>query len=59
MVVREGKGSREHTAVEMGLLGELVVRVAVGVDRAVQLLEGHQGCDEFVVGVQQAAEPLL
>jgi hypothetical protein len=35
----------------MGLRGELVVRVAVGVDGAVQLLKGHQRRDEFVVGV--------
>jgi hypothetical protein len=35
----------------MCLLGELIVRVAVGVDGAVQLLEHHQGCDKLVVCV--------
>lgn len=43
----------------MGLLGEVVVRVAVGVEGLVQLLKRHEGVDELVVGVEQAAEPLL
>lgn len=43
----------------MRLLGEIIVRVAVGVDGAVELLEGHEGGDQLIVGVQQAAQPLL
>lgn len=43
----------------MRLLGDLVVRVAVGVDGLVELLVRHERVDELVVGVQQAAEPLL
>lgn len=39
----------------MSLLGQLVVGIAVGVDRAVELLEGHECLDELVVGVKEGA----
>lgn len=54
-----GSGEEEHTAIQVRLLSQLVVRVAVGVNRAIQLLECHERRDELVVGVEQAAEPLL
>jgi hypothetical protein len=41
------------------MVSHLVVRVAVGIDGAVELLEGHQRGDQFVVGVEEGAEPLL
>jgi hypothetical protein len=53
------QGCRGVTAVEVGLVSHLVVRVAVGIDGAVELLEGHQRGDQFVVGVEEGAEPLL
>lgn len=47
------------TSVNMSLLGEFIVRIAVGVNGLVQLLKGHEGMHKLVVGVKQAAEPLL
>lgn len=47
------------TSVEMGLLCEFVVRVAVGVDGLVELLKRHEGVDQLIVGVKQRAQPLL
>ena len=47
----EKGGRRKHTPIEMSLLGEIIVRVAVRVNRAVQLLKSHERLDEFVVGV--------
>lgn len=56
----EGKGRLGRlTSVEVRLLGQLVVRVAVGVDGAVELLKGHKRLDQLVVGVEEAAQPLL
>lgn len=43
----------------MGLLSELVVRVTVCIDRAVELLKRHEGVHKLVVGVQQSTQPLL
>lgn len=43
----------------MGLLGKLIVRVTVRVDRAVELLKRHEGVHEFVVSMQQPTQPLL
>jgi len=43
----------------MLLFCEVVVRVAVSVDRAVQLLERHECSHKLVVRVKQASEPLL
>jgi hypothetical protein len=43
----------------MGLLGKLVVRVTVRINRAVELLKRHEGVHEFVVGMQQSTQPLL
>jgi hypothetical protein len=37
------------------LLGNVVIRVAVRVNRAVQLFECHEGEDELVVCVEKAA----
>jgi hypothetical protein len=39
----------------MSLLRELVVRVAVGVNRAIQLLKRHERVNKGVVGVEQTA----
>lgn len=54
-----GLGPDRHTSVKVSLLGELVVGVAVRVNRAVQLLECHQRRDELIVCVQETTEPLL
>ena len=43
----------------MGLLGKLIIRVTVRIDRAVELLKRHEGVHEFVVGMQQSTQPLL
>ena len=43
----------------MCLLSQFVLGVAVGVNRAVQLLEGHQSHDELIIGMQQATKPLF
>lgn len=60
---RWGRGRGEevgrHTSVHVSLFSQFVVRVAVRVNRAVELLECHEGCDKLVVGVQETAEPLL
>ena len=41
------------------MLRKVIVGITVGVDRAIQLLKCHEGCDELVVGVQETAKPLL
>lgn len=51
--------SWQRTSVDVSLLGEFVVRVAVGVDGLVQLLKRHESMHELVVGMEKAAEPLL
>lgn len=43
----------------MGLFGKLIVRVTVGIDRAVKLLKRHESVHKFVVGMQEATQPLL
>ena len=47
------------TSIEMRLLGQLVVRIAVGIEGVVQLLKRHERVDELVVGMKQAPKPLL
>lgn len=47
------------TSIEMGLLGQLIFRVAVCVDRAIQLLERHKSHDKLIIRVEESAEPLL
>ncbi len=49
----------DRTSVEVRLLGNLIVRVAVGVNGLVELLIRHERVDELVVGVEQAVEPLF
>lgn len=43
----------------MGLLGEFVIRVAVGINRLIQLFKGHEGMHKLVIGMEEATEPLL
>jgi hypothetical protein len=43
----------------MGLLCEFIVRVAVGVHGLVELLKGHEGVNQLIVGVEQRPQPLL
>jgi hypothetical protein len=43
----------------MLLFCQLVVGVAVRIDRAIQLLERHESRNEFIIRVQQAAQVLL
>lgn len=43
----------------MRLFGQLIFRVAVCVDRAIQLLERHESHDKFIVGVEEPAKPLF
>ena len=47
------------TAIEVGLLSHLIIRVAVRVNRAVKLLKSHQCSYQPIVGVKQAPEPLF
>lgn len=42
------------TSVEMGLFSQLIVRVTIGIDGPIQLLEAHEGMDEFIVCMEQA-----
>ena len=57
---REGDGDGgQLTPVKVGLLRELVLRVAVSVDGVIQLLVGKERQDEIVVRLEQAPEPLL
>lgn len=39
-----------RTSIDVSLLGQIVVRVTVGVDGSVELLKSHEGRDELVVG---------
>jgi len=43
----------------MGLFGKFIIRVTVGINGAIELLESHKRSDKLVVGVQQAPKPLL
>lgn len=47
------------TSVEVGLFSQFVVRVAVRVDRAVQLLKRHKSQYKLIVSVKQTSQPLL
>lgn len=51
--------SGKLTVVDVRLLSDVIIGVAVSVNRAIKLLVGHEGVDELVVGVEQAAQPLL
>lgn len=41
------------------MFGNLVVRIAVGVNGAIHLFERHEGMDKLIVCVKKSAEPLL
>jgi hypothetical protein len=41
------------------LVRHLVFRVAVRVNRSVQLLKRHERQHQLIIGVEQAAQPLL
>lgn len=43
----------------MSLFCEFVIRVTVSVHRLVQLLKRHEGVNQFIVGVEERAEPLF
>lgn len=43
----------------MGLLGHFILRIAVGINRTVELFKCHQCRDELVVCVEETAKPLL
>lgn len=43
----------------MRLLGNLIIRIAVRVNRLIKLLIRHERMHKLIVGVQQATEPLL
>ena len=47
------------TSVTVCHLGNFVIRVAVSVNRAIQLLKRHQGRHELVICVKETAEPLF
>lgn len=48
-----------HTSVKVGLLGEFVIGITIGVDRSVELLKGHECMHKLIVGMEQASKPLL
>lgn len=48
-----------RTPIQVRLLSQLVVRVAVRINRLIHLLVGHQSMDKLVVCMQQAAQPLF
>lgn len=50
-----GIGQVQHTSVKVGLLGEFVIRVTVGVDRSIELLKSHERMHKLIVGVEQAS----
>lgn len=55
-----GNGSGcKPTSIHVSLFGQLIIRVTVRVNRAVQLLECHERHDELVIGMQQATKPLF
>jgi hypothetical protein len=39
----------------MLLFGKLIVRIAVGINRPIQLLEGHESSDQLVIGVKKCS----
>jgi hypothetical protein len=43
----------------MCLLSQFIFRVAICVNRAIQLFKCHQSHDEFIVSMQETTEPLL
>lgn len=47
------------TSVRVGLFGEFVIRVTVGIDRAIQLLKRHERGNELVVGLDEGSEPFF
>lgn len=51
--------SWKPTSIHVSLFGQLIIRVTVRVNRAIQLLKCHEGHDELVIGMQQAAKPLF
>lgn len=51
--------SRFPTSVQVGLLSQLVIRVTVGNEGPIELLERHKRMDELVVGLEEASEPLF
>lgn len=48
-----------HTSVKVGLLGEFVIGITIGVDRAIELLKSHKCMHKLIVGMEQASKPLL
>lgn len=56
---REEERGGRHTSVQVRLFGNLVVRVAVGVNGLIELLVRHERVDKLIVGMQQATQPLL
>lgn len=60
---KRGKESRaqalRHTSVDVGLFGELVIRVTVCIYGLVHLFKGHECVDQLVVGVEKTPQPLL
>lgn len=53
------EGNEPQTFVHVLLRSQLIVRVAVGIDRAIKLLESHQCSDKLVVSMKKTAEPLF
>jgi hypothetical protein len=53
------KGWWLQTFVHVLLLGKLVVRVAISVYGPIQLLKGHQSCDQLIISVKESSKPLL
>jgi hypothetical protein len=60
-ILNSTAGSREGmlTAVQVSLFGNLVVRIAIGVNGAIHLFERHKSMDELIVCVEKSAEPLF
>lgn len=54
-----GTWGQKLTPIHVCLFGQFVIRVAVSVDRTVELLKGHEGHDEFVIGMEETAKPLF
>lgn len=44
-----------QTSVEMGLLGELIVRVTVCVDRSIELFKRHEGMHKLIISMEKSS----
>jgi len=47
------------TLVQMCLLRQFIIRIAISINRSIQLLERHKCSDKFIVSVEKCSKPLF